>query len=111
MGLGRFGNHGTMRAGILPIPVLPAQGRLRMSSDLQFLASLLKSRNTVDGKIANIIRRPTHLQDVGSTLPLPFSGLHLTMRPRIKAAVAVLPMDHWPGTALISSGMSGVTEN
>ena len=27
-----------------------------MNSDLQFLASLLKSRNTVDGKIANIIK-------------------------------------------------------
>ncbi len=51
-----------------------------MSSDLQFLASLL-------------------------------SALHLTIRPRIKAAAAVLPMDHWPGTALISNGMSGVTEN
>jgi hypothetical protein len=48
-----------------------------MSSDLQFLASLLKSRNTVDGKIANIIGRPTHLQDVGEYIASAIFGLAL----------------------------------
>jgi len=48
-----------------------------MSSDLQFLASLLKSRNTVDGKIANIIGRPTHLQDVGEHIASAIFGIAL----------------------------------
>ena len=48
-----------------------------MSDDLQFLASLLKSRNTVDGKIANIIGRPTHLQDVGEYIASAVFGITL----------------------------------
>src|SRR5215471_6408272 len=48
-----------------------------MSSDLQFLASLLKSRNTIEGKIANIIGRPTHLQDVGEYIASAIFGIVL----------------------------------
>jgi hypothetical protein len=46
-----------------------------MSSDLQFLASLLKSRATVDSKIANIIGRPTHVQDVGEYIASVIFGI------------------------------------
>jgi len=46
-----------------------------MSGDLQFLASLLKSRNTVDSKIANIIGRPTHVQDVGEFIASVIFGI------------------------------------
>jgi len=46
-----------------------------MSGDLQFLASLLKSRNTVDSKIANIIGRPTHVQDVGEYIASVIFGI------------------------------------
>ncbi len=46
-----------------------------MSGDLQFLASLLKSRNTVDSKIANIIGHPTHVQDVGEYIASVIFGI------------------------------------
>ncbi len=46
-----------------------------MSGDLQFLGSLLKSRNTVDSKIANIIGRPTHVQDVGEYIASVIFGI------------------------------------
>ncbi len=46
-------------------------------SDLPFLASLLKSRNTVDSKIANIIGRPTHLQEVGEYIASVIFGIVL----------------------------------
>jgi hypothetical protein len=45
--------------------------------DLAFLASLLKSRNTIDIKIANIIGRPTHLQDVGEYIASVVFGIVL----------------------------------
>src|SRR5215469_2467889 len=48
-----------------------------MNNDLQFLASLVKSRNTVDGKIANIIGRPTHLQEVGEYIASAIFGIAL----------------------------------
>jgi hypothetical protein len=48
-----------------------------MNSDLQFLASLVKSRNTVDAKIANIIGRPTHLQDLGEFIAEAIFGIAL----------------------------------
>jgi hypothetical protein len=46
-------------------------------SDLSQLASLLKSRNVIDGKIATIIDRPTHLQDVGAYIASVIFGIAL----------------------------------
>jgi len=46
-------------------------------SNLPQLASLLKSKNVVDGKIATIIDRPTHLQDVGAYIASAIFGIAL----------------------------------
>jgi len=46
-------------------------------SDLSQLASLLKSRNTVDSKIAAIIGCPTHVQDVGAHIASAIFGIIL----------------------------------
>ncbi len=46
-------------------------------SDLPQLASLLKSRNVVDSKIATIIGRPMHLQDVGMYIASTIFGIAL----------------------------------
>jgi hypothetical protein len=46
-------------------------------SDLPHLASLLKSRNVIDSKIAAIIQRSTHLQDVGAYIASAIFGIAL----------------------------------
>jgi len=48
-----------------------------MSSDLPRLASLLKSRNTVDGKVASLIGRATNLHDVSMYIASVIFGIQL----------------------------------
>ncbi len=47
-------------------------------NDLPQLASLLKSRNTIDYKIATIIGRPTQVQSVGEYIASVIFGITLT---------------------------------
>ena len=46
-------------------------------SDLPQLASLLKSRNTIDSKIATLIRRPVQVQSVGEYIASVIFGIVL----------------------------------